>query len=362
MHINGKTLAIGAALAATASLAAAQSSLTIAGAVDASVRRVSNSVGSITSLSSGNNYSSTLQFRGQEDLGGGMHAGFWLEGLIFGDSGAGAATGGGFMFDRRSTVSIGSKTWGEVRLGREWTPVFYGMAFGDPFLAVGVGSSANFLSTFSSTPLSRAFGVASPNSTVSRSSNAVQYHLPSGLGGVYGSVMYSFGENANATNNFDYRAARLGWRSGPADVAVYGGSTHIDATGENITQQGVFAAYNFGGPRATGSYTQTKYLSSKSSQLIVGVSVPVQQWVFRVSYNRFDHSGSNAAGASIGANDADQFAVGAVYNLSKRTAVYSNVARLKNKGTANFAIPGGPGGVAAGSSSRGYEFGVRHAF
>jgi hypothetical protein len=59
---------------------------------------------------------SRLGLRGTEDLGGGLKAGFWLEGEIFGDDG----NASGFNFKRRSTVSL-SGNFGEVRLGRDLT-------------------------------------------------------------------------------------------------------------------------------------------------------------------------------------------------------------------------------------------------
>lgn len=84
--------------------------------------------------------------------------------------------------------------------------------------------------------------------------------------------------------------------------------------------------------------------------------------VVKASYNRFDQKGTDAAGASINANDASQFALGADYLPCKRTASYAHAARLSNKAAARFAIPGGPATVAAGSSSSGHEVGLRHSF
>jgi predicted porin len=63
----------------------------------------------------------------------------------------------------------------------------------------------------------------------------------------------------------------------------------------------------------------------------------------------------------VDANDANQFAVGYIYNLSKRTAIYSTAAYVKNKGTANFAVAAAPTLVAGGKST-GLELGLRHSF
>ncbi|MEJ8860040.1 porin, partial [Variovorax robiniae] len=73
---------------------------------------------------------------------------------------------------------------------------------------------------------------------------------------------------------------------------------------------------------------------------------------------------------------ADKFALGGVYNLSRRTALYATAALIKNKNGANFNanstfVTGTPGftntflttgqGYEA-KNAMGYDFGIRHAF
>ena len=67
---------------------------------------------------------------------------------------------------------------------------------------------------------------------------------------------------------------------------------------------------------------------------------------------------------------ADKVALGYVYNLSKRTALYTTLAPFNNKngydlilGGPNFVskVTGVPG-VYTPKSSTGYDFGLRHAF
>jgi predicted porin len=61
------------------------------------------------------------------------------------------------------------------------------------------------------------------------------------------------------------------------------------------------------------------------------------------------------------ANDADQWALGYVHNLSKRTALYTNWSRVGNKnGGTNYNV--GRATTVPGGSASGYEFGVRHSF
>src|SRR5260221_1860011 len=55
-------------------------------------------------------------FRGVEDLGGGLKAGFWLESDVNADTGTFSSTGK--FFQRRSTISL-MGNFGEVRLRSE---------------------------------------------------------------------------------------------------------------------------------------------------------------------------------------------------------------------------------------------------
>src|SRR4051812_49487693 len=92
----------------------AQSSVTMWGIVDVNVQHFNaGGVGTVNAVGSGSLSTSQLGFRGVEDLGDGMRAGFWLEGSLNPDVGTGRATNtnnqasgatpaGGFQFDRRS--------------------------------------------------------------------------------------------------------------------------------------------------------------------------------------------------------------------------------------------------------------------
>jgi predicted porin len=62
-------------------------------------------------------------------------------------------------------------------------------------------------------------------------------------------------------------------------------------------------------------------------------------------------------------NDATQWAVGYVHDLSKRTALFTNYSKVSNAGTGKqFTVGSGNSVTTPGGSSTGYEFGVRHSF
>lgn len=127
-------------LAAAAALAAltahAQSTVEIYGTIDLEVDTTDrtagdatllrSSVGRKTRLAPSMSSISALGFRGTEDLGGGMKAGFVLEMQPTPDDGT--LGNDGRAWGRQAFVSL-TTPYGEVRLGRQYAPFFYAKAF-----------------------------------------------------------------------------------------------------------------------------------------------------------------------------------------------------------------------------------------
>jgi predicted porin len=415
-----KSLVALAALA-VAGVASAQSSVTLFGVVDASISGYSstsrdlnptvfNAAGNPVYLNHGSvkasrrelansGYNtSRIGFRGTEDLGGGLAASFWLEAPISNDDGQqGIAT-----FARRSTVSL-SGGFGEVRLGRDYTPTFWNDTVFDPFGTNGVGS--NLINTANS-----GFGnFGSPTASVGsfanvgtsnyvRASNTIGYFLPPNLGGFYGQVQYGFAEKtkyspglatppdvANNSRQGRYVGGRFGYANGPLDVAIaYGSSTvgdsYFDGTTTNVNTLNLGASYDFGPVKLFTELSQAKHktdfdsefvsgsaslTSTKLNGWLFGVTVPVGAGLIRAAYSgvRYKTPDGNPLFEDPKAN---KLALGYVHNLSKRTALYTTIARISNKNYAGLTV-GGPafvtsGGVFTPKTSTGYDFGIRHAF
>src|SRR5208282_6343660 len=203
-----KKLVIAAAvLGAFAGTAQAQSSVTLFGVVDTglthiSSNNVSNGAGGTESANrtfqsdSGIN-SDRLGFRGTEDLGGGLKAGFWLEAGFNPESGSGSTTslgngaeassatgGGGLTFNRRSTVSLIGQNWGEVRMGRDYVPTFWNSANTDPFGYNGIAEVASYFIVPQ--------GAMGPAAV--RASNGFSYLTPATLGGFFVQATYALGQ------------------------------------------------------------------------------------------------------------------------------------------------------------------------
>jgi predicted porin len=338
-----KSLLALAALTAFAGAASAQSSVTLFGIVDAGIARLSAGGNSKTGMTNSGYNSSRLGFRGVEDMGGGLKAGFWLEGQLSNDDGNAA----GMNWQRRSTVSL-MGGFGEIRLGRDYTPTFWNLTVYDPFGTNGIGSNTTIGMT----------GAAGNNVAAVRSNNAISYFSPA-MGGFSFQVMKAFGENVSGTTkNNDYLGFRAGYAAGP--VSFHGAYGKTEGTTDALDQK----VMNFGGSFKagviTGSllYTQEKTGSGlKITAIEPGIMVAVGAGVIRASYARHDVKGSS--------NDWNKIAVGYLHNMSKRTTLYTTYARLGNKGTSARTVANNgltaPAATPGGNAS-GFEFGIRHAF
>ena len=356
-----KSLLALAVLGAYAGVASAQSSVTLYGTVDLSAKYVKND-GSVKrySLSQDGINSSQLGFKGTEDLGGGLKAGFVLLAGVNADTGSANTQ----FWNRRATVSLWGN-FGEVRLGRDYTPTFWNNTIFDAFGTNGLGDSSHV----------QQLGVG----TFVRANNSIGYFLPSGIGGVYGQVMAAASEGAsgptvNGTANVGanpgrYVGGRVGWAGGPIDVAAAFASQRLDNTPTQPNQKtyNVGASYDLGVVKLMGyfdrdtlSFGATDLKENRGSFSAV---VPIGQSEIHAGYSlsKLNNSGTTTK--------IDQFALGYVYNLSKRTALYTTASRLNNKNGTHNSVAGGtaqtaaPTGTAGGSfKSTGFEAGLRHFF
>ena len=327
---------IALAVMAASGAAMAQSSVTLWGIVDLSYRSVSQNGTTLATMAQDGIASSRLGFRGTEDLGGGMKASFWLEGALQPDVGTSAA----LQFQRRSTMSL-EGGFGELRLGRDYTPSFWNHTVYDPFGTNGVGSSLN---TFTA--------LGSGASTLVRANNSIGYFTPT-MGGLQAQVMMSVKESKDANTANEYTGIRVTYNAGPLSAAVATASEGSTSAAASYKRTNVGVAYNMGVARPMFQYTTAKFGANKVNHYLVGAVVPMGATNIKASYVRSNYTG---------ANDANQLAIGADYNLSKRTAVYATYARISNDGAATYSVPGGVGAAAAGGSSRGFEVGMRHSF
>ena len=328
--------------AASCSVAHAQSSVTLFGILDASARYTKNGDESVKSLSSGGINTSRLGFRGLEDLGEGFKAGFWLEaGLNVNDGTSSDATR---IFNRRSTVSLLGNL-GEIRIGRDYSVNYSGYTSYDPFGSNGVASADKFQSKLATTI-----------NTLTRADNQVLYFTPSTLGGFYAEAGLAAGQGVSGSKYF---GGRGGYAAGPLDVSITYTQTTVtpNAAGDDLYKTfEVAGSYTIGSVKLLGYCSDSKYSNLKLLVCNAGALVHLGAGTIRLGY-----IDANASGGTTDANDAHQFALGYIYDLSKRTALYATAAKVVNKGTAAFVVSTPPVAVA-GRDSTGYEVGLRHSF
>ena len=356
-----KKVLMACAIGALCGTVQAQSTVTVFGVLDLTLlnaRATGN--GSVTALNPDGNTSNRLGFRGEEDLGGGMKASFFIEAGVNPDTGTGGGTSldnkttvntGGLTLARRSTVAL-SGNFGEIRLGRDYTPTFINLTPAThPIGTNGVGSSAQLFFPV-------AAGGTTPR-TNTRASNALNYLSPE-IGGFSANIMAAVGEQpstpAATKNDGNYLGARVAFRSGPLSVSGATGKTKY-ATG-NYTQSNVGLVYQLGGARLYYLWGENKVGVTKTTANMLGLQYVVSPLgEIRGAYTTLKASGV--------ANDASQIAVGYVYNLSKRTALYTNYSVVDNKGTGRQFVVGGSGVPAVltpGGNSSGFEVGLRTSF
>jgi predicted porin len=365
-----KTLVALAVLAASGA-AMAQSSVTLFGVVDAGLTQASALTNKRTSMSSSNISSSQLGFRGTEDMGGGLAAHFWLEASLANDVGASGATNTnnqasgsaaaaagtqGLTFARRSTVSL-SGAIGEIRLGRDYTPQFWNLTVFDPFGTNGIGTN-QMMGGGAIVP-------GSTGGTFVRASNSLSFlynhgknaTYASGGAGFHAAVQSYQGEylsNAAGGTGDDGNGAgiRVGYNQGPISVA-YAASNTTFASGK-VQTTNLGGAYNFGVARVMAQTATDKVGATLQGKgQLMGVTVPMGAGTFKLASSQYE---TNAAGNPT----TKKMAVGYVYDLSKRTAVYGTYARVSNSGGANAALGGTVG--SANASSNGTDIGFRHSF
>lgn len=369
-----KTLIALAALAATAGVAHAQSSVTLYGVADAFVNsredKTTTAAGVTTKLRQarvdGSGLSSSRWgLRGSEDLGGGLAAVFTLEsgfdistGANANNGGSTAANAGSVLFGRTATVGL-KGGFGETRLGRQYTAY-------DSLR--GVTNNTYDSNTFATTGAIWGTGVQDYSNRIN---NAISYASPV-FGGFSGSIVYGFGEDKTATSSASSSASvQVRYANGPLLIGVAHQREKVTVgsslfSGANFNSLAaipagtastvadtrkyslVGASWDFGVAKIVGSYNQAKNATFKDKEYQVGVSLPFGAASVAAGYT---HVKSDAR-VGTNTNDATGFSLLGTYDLSKRTTLYAGYINMKAE-TVN--------GAAEAKRSQ-FGTGVRHTF
>ncbi|MBN8443470.1 MAG: porin [Thauera sp.] len=359
--------------------ALAQSNVTVYGLVDMGYAyrgdNIVDGVKNRSGIDSGQAAGSRLGFRGVEDLGNGLKAGFLLEQGLFADTGAGRADGN---FSRQSYLYLAHDAAGTVQLGRVYAPQDSFISGFDPFAGGTVAQVGNIWSL-----------------REIRYNNTIKYISPSFSGfNVTAAYSMSIGTNqsgasAPATDQVNERLGNendiRGWaispmyQNGPLKVGAsfQQRKTH-DPLAANTdrnkrTTWDLGASYDFGVAKLSAMYGQGR---DKDADAIAGAEAKIRQYFIGATVPVFTNgailaSYGHSKNTADGANDATatQWAVGYNHALSKRTGLYAAYSDISNKD--GLTVAGVDQGLkaAVGDASysgtgyqRGFQVGIKHAF
>jgi predicted porin len=145
---------------------------------------------------------------------------------------------------------------------------------------------------------------------------------------------------------------RVGYAAGPINAALAFSETKFAAG--NIKSTNIGGSYDLGVAKLSGLYTQdNNSITADGKGYLLGVNAPMGAGEIKASFSTYTIDSVNDPKSS-------KLALGYVHNLSKRTALYTTVARVKNDGGAAQALNGAS--TAANNSSTGVDIGVKHSF
>lgn len=366
-----KSLLALAVLGAISAAAQADSSVTVWGNIDAGVMYSSNPAGHTLGFQDGQLSPSEFGLKGSEDLGGGLKVGFALTGGFNSASGAqdisdapsGKPGSTGALFGREAKVSIGG-TWGTVAAGLQFDPALIATIATEPR---GLADSFSLLAPAVGVTL---LGFNMPMGAGGAfDANSVSYSYAGN--GLYLGALHTFGGQANNSSGLAGNSLGVSYaNSGFTGSASY--ATLNDATGSTSSEYEVFGlGYVNGAFAVRGQYGEYKTMYSVVNPGVAASDV--KAYGIGVDWKSSDANRVNLAyydakdNGAIGGGKTTMIALLDVYNLSKRTALFAQIASLRvdsNPGISNLIgeIYAVAGTGAPGGNTTLFGFGINHSF
>ncbi len=350
--------------------------LSIYGIIDAGVELGDYGQGSKARIQSGLGSASRLGFKGARDFGDDLSAYFQLEAGVSVDNGqntghssnvsnpgqgnassASVNSTGVAIFSRNTFVGLNSKRFGDLRVGRDYAPIYSITSLSDPFTIGGA----------------TAFRLWS-SAAASRFDNAVFYSTPN-LNGFQGKIAYSAGMENNSR----------------ADVGISGGVPSNSNTGPKDEGKGVSASLTYSnGPLFVGT-GYLSYLKMGTVAAPASENARRESWNLAATYDlkfvklyaQFLHGEDSQEGAVVNKTldrdiwwlgaalpfaqrhtlravyghlddklatnrDSDHVGLGYEFALDKQTDLYAYYATVSNQN-------GGTNSLCAGGTCQGYD-------
>ncbi|WP_158900434.1 porin [Burkholderia sp. L27(2015)] len=371
MRITLVSAAVTATLfGATASVAQAQSSVTLYGIIDAGVTYTNNQKGQTNfQATQGNVQGSRWGLTGTEDLGGGTTASFRLENGFSAESGAFGQ--GGREFGRGAWVALSNTSAGTVTLGRQYNSA---QDYLSNLQINGVGALSQYANAvYDNDDLNNTY----------RTQNAVKYTTPT-IAGLTANAMYAFSGAAGDFSNDRAWSVGADYVNGPVRLdAAYSLVDHpaTSTTGAapsdnyyslsssiitNVARNAVFGA---GGAYALGDVTVALLYTNSAFDILTGGTLKFANYeasvryqfnpatLLTVGYIYTNQRSSSALGTNAHYN---QVSIGGEYFLSKTTDLYLNGVYQRAASSAAWIE-----GISSASSNGGQlaaVAGIRHKF
>ncbi len=348
-----KSLFALAAVTAFAGAAQAQSSVTAYGIVDAGIASVSNTTaagGSTTGVQSGGLASPRLGFKGMEDLGGGLKAGFVLEAEILTangtanglaaqtSNGTATAQSSGF-FNRASYISLSDAKFGDVKVGLSNTATYDNQIKFDPLHAANLGG---YLNTSTTTDGVSTGPASSQTQGASRGNNAISYTSPKFMG-LQARFLTGEAQGTTGMNNYAGIASYMrvsdyglsyNWRAldlaatyrTVSNTAGAGASTTTSAFGSyDFKMVKPYLIYQISANTTPGTAQGMNYITK-----MIGAEAPITPRI-TVAAQYTQNINGNVESSTVSGTTSAQGLL-AKYALSKRTSIYALGAFSQNGG------------------------------
>lgn len=358
-------LAIALTVISLPAVTLAQSSVELYGSVDAGLAYTNTGGTNPTTGQKAANKAELIQgglssniwgVKGTEDLGGGLKALFVLETQFALDTGE--AIGGGFT--RRSIVGL-SGPWGEVTMGRDWTPSFWIGALQDINGYTLLGNTLPFWS-----------------GNGGRSNRAILYNTPK-WNGLMARTMVSLGDWTPGRPRNEGKMLSIGVQYVQPTCGLTATAYYTHRTGgpqaasgsvvlfnnqvKTSDDYGVGLGYCWEKARVVGAYNEINPEAGVTGQkmwvLGFGVSpFPVGEFTFQAV-----HLQKTSAPGPTGR--AMLYSASYVYPLSKRTRLYVSVGSTQNNDAGTFGLTSAGSSwspVSPGGNPRAAMIGMSHRF
>lgn len=321
-----KNLLALAALTLVSGAALAQSSVTLYGVADVGIGKEAGKKVGMMSGTYINHATSYIGFRGIEDLGGGLKAGFRLEQYVNMEDGA-TASANGFLRQGNETYGRAANLWleggfGRFKMGRSETPSYNAMT------TWSIVGDANY------SPSMQRYGAVG---RASRASSQFSYKTPV-FGGFSAEVAFvAKGDRNDKSNKYDLNVI---YENGPISAGV--AYNKIQNAKANYA---LGAKYNFGMFALAAGYYDVRNLNSlpvgtraKLAGYSIGASVNFDNFTLAVELQRQRKSEIYRQNMTEKYKKHTDGVVEAKYSLSKRTFVYADYFRFDNRNNYGVGI------------------------